>query len=118
MNLSGDGADSEGSTLEDLAKEFTDLGPSPPLAILSSRAKSASSLMKIANPGVAVVYYKYESTSLDELLQSVAKKLNGRRALSIALLFHGHPGFFKIIRDKVSKSKCFECHLRCFQHLY
>lgn len=103
MNISSDGADSEGlSITEDPAKESTDLGPSPPLAILSSRAKSASSLVKIANPGVAVVYYKYETTSLDELLQSVVKKLNGRRDLSIALLFHGHPGFFKIIRDKVS----------------
>ena len=103
MNLSSDGGDSEGlSVLEDPAKEVADLGPSPPLAILSSRAKSASSLVKIANAGVAVVYYKYESTSLEELLQSVAKKLSGRRALSIALLFHGHPGFFKIIGNKVS----------------
>ena len=102
MNQSSDGTDSEGvSMLEDSAKELTDLGPLPPLAILSSRAKSASSLVKIANEGVAVVYYKYESATLDELLKSVGKKLNGRRALSIALLFHGHPGFFKIIRDKV-----------------
>ncbi|XP_065886059.1 serine/threonine-protein kinase Nek8-like, partial [Dysidea avara] len=101
MNQSSDGTDSEGvSMVEDPSKELTDLGPSPPLAILSSRAKSASSLVKIANPGVAVVYYKYESATLDELLKSVRKKLNGRRALSIALLFHGHPGFFKIIRDK------------------
>ena len=111
MNVSSDGADSEGLITEDPAKESTDLGPSPPLAILSSRAKSASSLVKIANPGVAVVYYKYETTSLDELLQSIAKKLNGRRALSIALLFHGHPGFFKIIRDKVSWYKYFNTHI-------
>jgi len=103
MNQSSDGTDSEGvSMLEDPVKEITDLGPLPPLAILSSRAKSASLLVKITNPGVAVVYYKYESATLDELIKSVGKKLNGRRALSIALLFHGHPGFFKIIRDKVS----------------
>ena len=64
--------------------------------------KSSASLVGCVNPGVAVVKYPYESTSLAKLLQLVAATLKGRLALSIALLVHGQPGYFKICSQKVS----------------
>ena len=51
--------------------------------------------------GVVVVYYKYENTTLEGLLAQVGKSLQGGRALSIALLMHGHTGYFKINKEKV-----------------
>ena len=51
--------------------------------------------------GVIVVYYKYETTTLDGLLAQVGKSLQRGRALSIALLMHGHTGYFKINKEKV-----------------
>ena len=74
---------------------------SPPLVIISSRVKSATTLANCVNPGVAVVKYSYEATSLAKLLQQVGEKLKGRRALSVALLMHGQPGYFKICSGKV-----------------
>ena len=74
----------------------------PPLIIMSSRVKRSSTLEALANPGVAVVRYDYEATSLTELLRLVGDRLKGRRALSIALVVHGQPGQFKLTRDKVT----------------
>lgn len=51
--------------------------------------------------GIVLVYYKYEDTTLGGLLAEVEKSLQGGRALSIALLMHGHTGYFKINKEKV-----------------
>ena len=53
--------------------------------------------------GVVVVYYKYENTTLEGLLAQVGKSLQGGQALSIALLMHGHTGYFKINKEKVGR---------------
>ena len=66
------------------------------------RVKSSVSLVSCVNPGVAVVKYAYESTTLAKLLQLVAATLKGRLALSIALLVHGQPGYFKMCAQKAS----------------
>ena len=66
-----------------------------------SRAKSAVSLVTCVNPGVAVVKYSYEATTLTRLLQLVGATLKGRQALSIAMVVHGQPGYFKICSQKV-----------------
>lgn len=75
---------------------------SPPLVIISSRVKSHGTLVHCVNPGVAVVKYTYETTSLTVLLRTIGNTLKGRQALSIALLVHGQPGYFKICSQKVS----------------
>ena len=82
----GDGGRSRG-------EEFSDV---PPLAIVSSRTKSSLTLVRLANPGVAVVHYRYEDTTLSKLLQLVGDTLKGRRALGIALVVHGQAGSFKL----------------------
>ena len=74
---------------------------SVPLVVLSSRFKHASSLSSITNPGVAMVYYKYESTSLEALLDRIRKELDGRKAMAIAFLMYGQPGYVKINKQKV-----------------
>ena len=51
------------------------------------------------------MYYKYENTSLDGLLAQVGKSLHGGRALSIALLMHGHTGYFKVNKEKVGGAR-------------
>ena len=53
--------------------------------------------------GIVVVYYKYETITLGGLLAEVGKSLKGGRALSIALLMHGHTGYFKINKKKVGR---------------
>jgi NIMA (never in mitosis gene a)-related kinase len=73
---------------------------SVPLVVLSSRFKHASSLSSITNPGVAMVYYKYESTSLEALLDRIRKELDGRKAMAIAFLMYGQPGYVKINKQK------------------
>ena len=97
--LQGDGTetifldDAAGGSGRFRGEEFSDV---PPLAIVSSRTKSSLSLVRLANPGVAVVHYRYEDTSLSKLLQLVGETLKGRRALGIALVVHGQPGSFKM----------------------
>lgn len=73
----------------------------PPLVLISSRIKSSSALSGCVNTGVVVVRYTYDSTSLAKLLQSVASKMKGRRALSIAFLMHGNSNSLKICSQKV-----------------
>lgn len=74
----------------------------PPLAVVSTRVKQYGSLVQLANPGVAVIVYDYERTSLARLLQLIGDKLQSRKALSIALILHGQPGVFKLNRHNVS----------------
>ena len=73
----------------------------PPLVIVSNRVKQYSSLAKLANPGVAVVLFDYEGTSLTRLLQLVGERLKGRKALCVALVVHGEPGLIKLTRQNV-----------------
>ena len=85
--------DVDGDSGRTRGEEFSDV---PPLAIVSSRTKSSMALVRLANPGVAVVHYRYEDTTLSRLLQLVGDTLKGRRALGIALVVHGQPGSFKL----------------------
>ena len=57
--------------------------------------------MRLANPGVAVVYYKYEETTLKQLLSKVGKELDGEKAMCIALMMHGQSCYFKVTTLKV-----------------
>lgn len=75
--------------------------PSPPLALISSRVKSANALETCANFETATVRYAYETTSPSRLLRAVGEKLRGRKALSVALVVHGSPGCFKLCSQKV-----------------
>ena len=75
--------------------------PSPPLALISSRVKSANALETCANLETATVRYAYETTSPSRLLRAVGEKLRGRKALSVALVVHGSPGCFKLCSQKV-----------------
>ena len=77
----------------------------PPLVVISSRMKSPDTLVICVNPGVEVVKYSYETTSLSKLFQMIGAKLKGRQALSIAFLVHGQPGCFKICSQKVRERR-------------
>ena len=76
--------------------------PSPPLAVISTRVKSAGTLESCANFETATVKYAYETTTLSRLLKSIGERLRARKALSIALVVHGSPGCFKLCAQKVS----------------
>ena len=76
--------------------------PSPPLALISSRVKSAGAVETCANFETATVRYAYENTSPSRLLRAVGERLRGRKALSVALVVHGSPGCFKLCSQKVS----------------
>lgn len=73
----------------------------PPLAIISKRVKRSLSLARLANPGVAVVHYDYQTTSLARLLQLVGDTLKARKALSIAMVVSGQPGSFQLTQQQV-----------------
>ena len=73
----------------------------PPLVVISSRAKSPGALASCVNPGVAVVKYNYESTTLAKLLQLISAQLKGRLALSVAFIMHGQPECLKMCSQKV-----------------
>lgn len=73
----------------------------PPLAIISTRVKRSLSLARLANPGVAVVHYDYQATSLARLLQLVGDTLKARKALSIAMVVNGQPGSFQLTQQQV-----------------
>jgi NIMA (never in mitosis gene a)-related kinase len=97
--------DKEEDTLlmQDITEE-TDgdqLSSVPPLVIISTRVKQYSGLVRLANPGVALVVYDYDATTLSRLLQLIGDKLKGRKALSIAMVVHGQPGHFKINRHNM-----------------
>ena len=77
---------------------------SPPLAVISTRVKSAAALENCANFGTATVRYAYETTNLGRLLKSIGERLRGRKALSMALVVHGSPGCFKLCSQKVEYS--------------
>ena len=79
---------------------YTDV-PSPPLAVISTRVKSAGALENCANLETAKVRYSYETTTLSSLLKSIGEQLKGRKALSVALVVHGSPGCFKLCSQKV-----------------
>lgn len=89
----------------------------PPLVIVSSRVKHYASLIRLANPGVAVVHYNYETTSLGRLLVHIGDTMKSRQALSIALVVHGQNGSFKINRQKVRISGRF-CMSVCCPSVY
>ena len=75
--------------------------PSPPLAVISTRVKSAAALENCANFETATVKYAYDTTTLSRLLKSIGERLRGRKALSVALVVHGSPGCFKLCSRKV-----------------
>lgn len=75
--------------------------PSPPLAVISSRVKSANALENCANFETTTIRYAYETTTLSRLLKAIGERLRGRKALSIALVVHGSPGCFKLCSQKV-----------------
>ena len=94
---------------EDIDGQGVELSSLPPLVIVSSRVKRFMSLVRLANPGVAVVHYEYQSTSLNKLLQSIGDILKSRKAYSIAFVVHGQPGHFKLNSEKV----CCFISVRC-----
>ncbi len=73
----------------------------PPLVLISSMVKRFMSLVKLANPGVAVIHYNYQSTTLNRILHYIKDRLRGRKAYSICFVAHGRPGNFKLISQKV-----------------
>lgn len=79
----------------------------PPLAVISTRVKSAATLEICANYETATVRYAYDTSTLSQLLKSIGERLRGRRALSIALVVHGSPGCFKLCSQKVIWSMLF-----------
>ena len=84
----------------------------PPLAIISSRVKRSLSLSRLANPGVAVVHYDYQTTSLARLLQLVGDTLKARKALSIAMVVNGQPGSFQLTQQQVCKTPTYKARVR------
>ena len=89
------------NTPSDGSERLDEEVPSPPLALISSRVKSASALENCASFGTAAVRYAYETTTLSRLLKTVGERLRGRKALSVALVVHGSPGCFKLCSQKV-----------------
>ena len=115
-SIMGSGEDS--LHLDDLGEqtdgpEGQQLSNVPPLVVVSSRVKHYASLVRLANPGVAVVHYNYETTSLGRLLVLIGDTMKSRQALSIALVVHGQPGNFKINRQNVRTSGLFCLSLCC-----
>lgn len=74
----------------------------PPLVLVSSRIKSHTLLASCVNPGVEVVKYAYESTTLQRLFQTMETTMKGRKALCIAFIAHGQAGCLKLCSQKVS----------------
>ena len=101
---------SSGGSGHNLEHEF----PTPPLAIISTRIKSASALAACAHYETATVKYPYETTNLGRLLKMVGECLKGRKALSIAFIVHGSPGCFKLCSKKVRRfmPSCIEVRAR------
>lgn len=78
------------------------LSSRPPLVLISSTVKKFKALVKLANPGVAVIHYNFHTTTLDRLLQYIGDRLMGRKACSICFVTQGrNPGNFKLISHKV-----------------
>lgn len=77
----------------------------PPLAVISTRVKSATTLEICSNFETATVKYTYDTSTLSQLLKSIGERLKGRQALSIALVVHGSPGCFKLCPQKVMWSR-------------
>lgn len=93
----------ETSKLED-ADDFSTAGlenSCPPLVVVSSRIKSHTLLAGCVNPGVEVVKYAYESTTLQRLFQMMDTTMKGRKALCIAFIAHGQAGCLKLCSQKV-----------------
>lgn len=82
-------------------RQSEQLSSLPPLVLISSMVKRFMSLVKLANPGVAVIYYDYQSTALNRILQYIRDILSGRKAYCICFVAHGRPGNFKLISQKV-----------------
>ena len=89
------------TTPSDGSERLDEEVPTPPLALISSRVKSAGALESCASFGTATVRYSYETTTLSRLLKAVGERLRGRKALSVALVVHGSPGCFKLCSQKV-----------------
>ena len=82
-------------------RQSEQLSSLPPLVLISSMVKRFMSLVKLANVGVAVIYYNYQSTTLSRMLQYIRDRLRGRKAYSICFVAHGRPGNFKLVSEKV-----------------
>ncbi len=84
-------------------RQSEQLSSLPPLVLISSMVKRFMSLVKLANPGVAVIYYNYQQTTLSRMLQYIRDRLRGRKAYSICFVAHGRPGNFKLTSGKVQR---------------
>lgn len=59
------------------------------LLVLSSRARNKSAIKgSLRGPEIIVLEYDYDSSTLDEVLDAVAKILSGRKVASVALVLH------------------------------
>lgn len=82
---------------------------SPPtwrLVFLSSKLRQATVLNSAARSSVLIVPYKYDSTTLDSLLNQAQQILSGRKAESIAFLLHGQ-GSNTVLCSNDDQVKCF-----------
>ncbi|CAL4067725.1 unnamed protein product, partial [Meganyctiphanes norvegica] len=69
-------------------------GVTPPrqrwrLLLVSSRARHVGPIAESLIPGVLMVTYKFETSTLDDVLRQVSTALGGRRVETIAVVFHG-----------------------------
>jgi len=67
--------------------------------IISSNLSDEMVLMRAVHANCALVVYDYHRESLEGLLRRVQHVLNGARADSIALIDHGRPQEFCLLRD-------------------
>ena len=94
----------ENEDVDGVERQGHQLSSLPPLVLISSMVKGFTSLTKLANPGVAVIDYNYQSTSLNRILQYIGDVLHDRKAYSICFVVHGLPGNFKLVSEKVGDS--------------
>ena len=66
--------------------------PTSRLLLLSNKIKNHSLVAGSLLPGVKLVQYKYESGSLESILNQVTQALNGCQVETIACVLHTKPG--------------------------
>ncbi|KAK7065524.1 hypothetical protein SK128_006706 [Halocaridina rubra] len=59
------------------------------LLLVSSRARHVGPVAQSILPGILLVTYKYETSTMDHILNQVAGALGGRKVESIAIVLHG-----------------------------
>ncbi|XP_037787785.1 serine/threonine-protein kinase Nek9-like [Penaeus monodon] len=59
------------------------------LLLVSSRARHVDPVAQALLPGVLMVTYKYETSTLDHILAQVTTALGGRKVETVALVLHG-----------------------------